>query len=144
MVKEVSTILGGKGGGGRPDFAQAGGSLIEKIPPEAKDAGNNSKTPLILNPWFSKRTPIYHPFLKTRAKNLGELYNEASFLLPNQPNKIEENCLELGTTDSLCLLRELTNRFNSVIWDREVLNKTIHTLAGEYQVKYKDVAQMVK
>jgi len=27
MVKEVSTILGGKGGGGRPDMAQSGGSM---------------------------------------------------------------------------------------------------------------------
>ena len=27
MVKEVSTILGGKGGGGRPDMAQSGGSI---------------------------------------------------------------------------------------------------------------------
>ena len=26
MVNEVSTILGGKGGGGRPDMAQSGGS----------------------------------------------------------------------------------------------------------------------
>ena len=27
MVKHVSEILGGKGGGGRPDMAQSGGSL---------------------------------------------------------------------------------------------------------------------
>ena len=26
MVNEVSSILGGKGGGGRPDMAQSGGS----------------------------------------------------------------------------------------------------------------------
>ena len=31
MVKEVSTILGGKGGGGRKDFAQAGGVDKSKI-----------------------------------------------------------------------------------------------------------------
>ena len=30
LIKEVSTILGG-GGGGRPDMAQAGGKLPEKI-----------------------------------------------------------------------------------------------------------------
>ena len=29
MVKEVSTILGGKGGGGRADMAQSGGSSPE-------------------------------------------------------------------------------------------------------------------
>ena len=29
MVKEVSVILGGKGGGGRPDMAQSGGSNPE-------------------------------------------------------------------------------------------------------------------
>ena len=84
------------------------------------------------------------PFLKTRAKNLEELYNEASFLLPNQPNKIEENCLELVTRDSLCLLRELTNRLNNVIWERDFLNKTIHDLATENLVKFKDIAQMVR
>ena len=32
MVKEVSTILGGKGGGGRADMAQSGGSLPENSP----------------------------------------------------------------------------------------------------------------
>ena len=32
MVKEVSTILGGKGGGGRVDMAQSGGSLPENSP----------------------------------------------------------------------------------------------------------------
>ena len=31
LVKIASNILGGKGGVGRSDFAQAGGSLIEKI-----------------------------------------------------------------------------------------------------------------
>ena len=31
LVKIGSEIIGGKGGGGRSDFAQAGGSLIEKI-----------------------------------------------------------------------------------------------------------------
>ena len=31
FVKIASEILGGKGGGGRKDFAQAGGSKIEKI-----------------------------------------------------------------------------------------------------------------
>ena len=31
LVKIGSEIIGGKGGGGRADFAQAGGSLIEKI-----------------------------------------------------------------------------------------------------------------
>ena len=31
LVKVGSEIIGGKGGGGRADFAQAGGSLIEKI-----------------------------------------------------------------------------------------------------------------
>ena len=31
FVKNGSEIIGGKGGGGRADFAQAGGSLIEKI-----------------------------------------------------------------------------------------------------------------
>ena len=29
MVKHVSEILGGKGGGGRPDMAQSGGSSPE-------------------------------------------------------------------------------------------------------------------
>jgi alanyl-tRNA synthetase len=32
MVKEVSTILGGKGGGGRADMAQSGGSSPENSP----------------------------------------------------------------------------------------------------------------
>ena len=31
LVKEVSEILGGKGGGGRKDFAQAGGTNKDKI-----------------------------------------------------------------------------------------------------------------
>ena len=31
LVKEAAEILGGKGGGGRKDFAQAGGVNIEKI-----------------------------------------------------------------------------------------------------------------
>ena len=31
LIKIGSEIIGGKGGGGRADFAQAGGSLIEKI-----------------------------------------------------------------------------------------------------------------
>jgi alanyl-tRNA synthetase len=31
LVKIGSETIGGKGGGGRADFAQAGGSLIEKI-----------------------------------------------------------------------------------------------------------------
>ena len=31
LVKLGSEIIGGKGGGGRPDFAQAGGSEINKI-----------------------------------------------------------------------------------------------------------------
>ena len=83
-------------------------------------------------------------FLKPRAKNLEELYSQAFFLLQDQPIKLEENCLKLISKETLSLLRELTNRLNSVIWDQDVLNKTIHALAGEYQVKYKDVAQMVR
>ena len=31
LVKIGSEIIGGKGGGGRADFAQAGGSIVEKI-----------------------------------------------------------------------------------------------------------------
>ena len=31
LIKIGSEIIGGKGGGGRADFAQAGGSFIEKI-----------------------------------------------------------------------------------------------------------------
>ena len=31
LVKEAAEILGGKGGGGRKDFAQAGGASKEKI-----------------------------------------------------------------------------------------------------------------
>ena len=31
FVKTGSEIVGGKGGGGRPDFAQAGGTEIDKI-----------------------------------------------------------------------------------------------------------------
>ena len=31
FVKKGSEIIGGKGGGGRPDFAQAGGTEINKI-----------------------------------------------------------------------------------------------------------------
>ena len=31
LVKTGSDIIGGKGGGGRADFAQTGGSLVEKI-----------------------------------------------------------------------------------------------------------------
>ena len=31
LVKLASKVLGGKGGGGRKDFAQAGGSYTEKI-----------------------------------------------------------------------------------------------------------------
>ena len=31
LVKEVSKILGGKGGGGRKDFAQAGGQNLDAL-----------------------------------------------------------------------------------------------------------------
>ena len=31
LVKAGSEIIGGKGGGGRADFAQAGGSIVKKI-----------------------------------------------------------------------------------------------------------------
>ena len=31
LVKSGAEIIGGKGGGGRVDFAQAGGSIVEKI-----------------------------------------------------------------------------------------------------------------
>ena len=31
LVKIGSEIIGGKGGGGRADFAQAGGSIVEKV-----------------------------------------------------------------------------------------------------------------
>jgi alanyl-tRNA synthetase len=31
LVREIAAVVGGKGGG-RPDFAQAGGPLAEKLP----------------------------------------------------------------------------------------------------------------
>jgi len=31
-VKSVTPLIGGKGGGGRPDFAQSGGSDASKLP----------------------------------------------------------------------------------------------------------------
>ena len=31
LVKSASLIVGGNGGGGRKDFAQAGGNLIENV-----------------------------------------------------------------------------------------------------------------
>ena len=31
LVKSGSEIIGGKGGGGRSDFAQAGGTMVDKI-----------------------------------------------------------------------------------------------------------------
>jgi len=37
LVKIVSSVLGGKGGGGRNDFAQAGGEKIEKIEDSYKE-----------------------------------------------------------------------------------------------------------
>ena len=40
LVKIGSEIIGGKGGGGRADFAQAGGSLIEKIDESFKKIKN--------------------------------------------------------------------------------------------------------
>ena len=40
LVKIGSEIIGGKGGGGRDDFAQAGGSLIEKIDESFKKIKN--------------------------------------------------------------------------------------------------------
>ena len=37
LIKIGSTVLGGKGGGGRNDFAQAGGEKIEKIEESYKE-----------------------------------------------------------------------------------------------------------
>ena len=37
LVKIGSSVLGGKGGGGRDDFAQAGGEKIEKIEDSYKE-----------------------------------------------------------------------------------------------------------
>ena len=37
LVKIGSSVLGGKGGGGRNDFAQAGGENIEKIEESYKE-----------------------------------------------------------------------------------------------------------
>ena len=37
MVNEVSAILGGKGGGGRPDMAQGGGTDVGALEPALAD-----------------------------------------------------------------------------------------------------------
>ena len=84
------------------------------------------------------------PFLKPRIKNFNELYVQASFLIIGKLFKINADCLELITKTSLSLLRELTNRLNNVIWEREIINETIKLLAKEYQIAYKEVAQMVR
>nr|MCS5679424.1 DHHA1 domain-containing protein [Acidimicrobiales bacterium] len=36
-IRDVATVVGGKGGG-RPDMAQAGGKLVEKIPEALAEA----------------------------------------------------------------------------------------------------------
>ncbi len=41
LVKVASEVLGGKGGGGRKDFAQAGGTNKDKIEEAFKTLGNN-------------------------------------------------------------------------------------------------------
>ena len=84
------------------------------------------------------------PFLKPRIKNFNELYDQASFLMVGKSFKIDTDCLELITKASFSLLRELTNRLNNVIWEREIINETIKLLAKEHQITYKEVAQMVR
>ena len=69
---------------------------------------------------------------------------QASFLIIGKLFRINADCLELITETSLSLLRELTNRLNNVIWEREIINETIKLLAKEYQIAYKEVAQMVR
>jgi alanyl-tRNA synthetase len=32
LLRQVAPLIGGKGGGGRPDFAQSGGSDASKLP----------------------------------------------------------------------------------------------------------------
>ncbi len=84
------------------------------------------------------------PFLKTRATNYKDLYDQAHSLIKRDHFKIEASCFELITSQSLSLLRELTIRLIDATWEREKVNEIIKLFAKEQKVPFKDVAQMVR
>lgn len=85
------------------------------------------------------------PFLKPRAKNLNELAENSLFLFEKRPLKLEEKAakqLENTSGSLLAILRKTLGDLPA--WDSESLEKALHDVAEQADLKMGKVAQPLR
>ncbi|MFT8736290.1 MAG: glutamate--tRNA ligase [Zymomonas mobilis] len=85
------------------------------------------------------------PFLKPRAKNLNELAENSLFLFENRPLKLEDKAakqLENTSGSLLAILRKTLGDLPE--WDAESLEKALHDVAEQADLKMGKVAQPLR
>ena len=83
-------------------------------------------------------------FLKIRAKNFKELYNQASFILIKDKIKIDEECKNLINGFNLKLIKKLSKELTNVNWINDSVNNLIKSFAKKNNVDFKDIAKLIR
>ena len=91
------------------------------------------------------RVELLLPSLRTRAKNIHEMAENAQFLFNERPLDMDEKSAKLITPDSRVLLSELAIQLESLDnWSQESLESAVRGLADSHSLKMGKVAQPLR
>lgn len=84
------------------------------------------------------------PFLKERAKTLGEINKLAEFALTKRPLVFEEKAQNAIDSVSRSILTRLTTRLQHATWEHDVLDAELRHFAEEEGLKFGAIAQPLR
>ena len=83
-------------------------------------------------------------FLQPKSKNLAELYEQITFLKSERPIKINDSNLLSLIIANKKTLEDLASHLQSVIWNRDELEKCLVKFSNDYKISFGELAKPIK